>query len=124
VTCPKLIHLDVTVTKDLTVNGILFHEISHMVSELDMHCGKNLIGLVLESRGMEYGFSAERFLDILGSLGTLESLKQLSIHLWKLFEREKEEMVVPLFKLLERLPNLERLLIQGIFLLVRNIFLS
>lgn len=61
-----------------------------------MHCGKNLIGLVLESRGMEYGFSSERFLDILESLGTLESLKQLSIHLWKLFEREKEEMVVPL----------------------------
>lgn len=54
-------------------------------------------------------------------VGGFKALKRLEINIWWLLEREKE-MVVPLISLFQGLPHLERLIISGMFLLVRNSF--
>lgn len=83
-----------------------------------MQEGSTLIGLGLAFME-ECNFSAERLLQI---VGRFKSLKKLAITIVDDLERENEEMVVPLFNLLERLPNLELLHMGGIFAWVRSNF--
>jgi hypothetical protein len=118
VNCPKLKTLDVYRINDLRVNGVLFHKLSKGVLILEMQEGSTLIGLGLAFME-ECNFSAERLLQI---VGRFKSLKKLAITIVDDLERENEEMVVPLFNLLERLPNLELLHMGGIFALVRSNF--
>jgi hypothetical protein len=107
VNCPKLNTLNAYLIKDLRVNGILFNEISYTIWELNMQGGSNLIGLKMESNSDEtYNFSAERFLEIVGSF---KLLRVLVIFVGPLLKSEKE-MDIPLLNVFERLPHLERLL--------------
>lgn len=76
-----------------------------------------MIGMELDTYFSE-GFSAQRFFEM---VGRFKALKALEIHIPSLLEREKE-MVVPLITLLQGLPHLERLIISGMFILVRNSF--
>lgn len=83
-----------------------------------METGNNLIELSLHSSAyVEYNFSVNRFLEI---LGTLRSLKVLSINVGNAYRGENAGIVVPLFNLLSRLPNLERLHLRGRLILVRE----
>jgi hypothetical protein len=114
VNCPKLNTLNAYVIKDLRVNGILFHEISCSISELNMQGESNLIGLKMESNYPEaYNFSAERFVEIMESF---KSLRVLVSCLGPLLKSEKD-MDIPLLNLFERLPKLERLHMGENFLL-------
>eukprot|EP00253_Pinus_taeda_P014009 PITA_14009 len=113
VNCPKLITMDAYLIKDLRVNWVLLHEFSYAVSNLKMQQpGTDLIKLSMDlCQGEPPDFSAERFLGIVGSFKTL---KELEIGIWSSLKLERgEEMLVPLYKLLQRLPNLEGLEIRG-----------
>eukprot|EP00253_Pinus_taeda_P022842 PITA_22842 len=110
---PKLITMEAFMIKDLRVNGVLLHEFSYAVSHLKMQQpGTNLIKLSMELCQTEPNdFSAERFLGIVGSFKTL---KELEICIWSSLKLERgKEMLVPFYKLLQRLPNLEGLEIRG-----------
>eukprot|EP00253_Pinus_taeda_P035053 PITA_35053 len=111
VNCPKLRTLKANMSvKDLRLNGLKFCEISPRIESLQMESGSNLIELRLHSR-MRYNFSVSRFLEL---VGTLRSLKVLVFHLGN-EDREVKVFpkVVPLFNLVSRLPNLERLHLRG-----------
>lgn len=87
----------------VVIYGVLLHEFSYAVSQLKMQLGTNLIKLSMFLWQEEANnLSAERFLGIVGSF---ETLKEFDIGLWPSLEK----MLVPFYKLLERLPNLERL---------------
>jgi hypothetical protein len=118
VDCPEIKSIRVSKINDLRVNGVLFHELSFAVNKLEMHRGRNVIGLELDSSfGREdYIFSPQRFVEIVGSFKTLKKLKT---HISSWLERENE-MAVPLISLLQRLPHLEILITTGLSLLVRN----
>eukprot|EP00253_Pinus_taeda_P007369 PITA_07369 len=111
VNCPKLQTLKaVTYGEDLTVNGMGFYELSSKIHRFEMERGNNLIELWLSSVGdAGYKLSVNRFLEF---MGTLRSLKVLTIHLGCAFHG-RQMMAVPLLNLLSRLPNLQRLHLLG-----------
>lgn len=109
INCPKLSTLQVDMIRDLRVNGILFHEISCSIWELDMQDGSNLIGLKMESCDV----SAERFTEIMGSF---KSLKELVIFVGPFLKSEKDKDIC-LLNVFERLPHLERLCMGDNFIL-------
>jgi hypothetical protein len=112
--------------KDLRVNGMKFYELSSMIRGFEMESGNNLIEFSLHSRSYPapysplnrygYNFSVNRFLEL---VGRLRSLKVLVIDLSYAFD-EKKRIVVPMFNLLSRIPNLERLHLRGQLILVRE----
>eukprot|EP00253_Pinus_taeda_P035108 PITA_35108 len=112
VNCPKLNTLKAYLIKDLRVNGILFHEISCSIWELNMQGGSNLIGLKVESFSKGYNISAERFIDIIGSF---KLLKLLVVFVGPLLKSEKE-MDISLLSVFDRLPHLEQLYMGENFL--------
>lgn len=94
---------------DLRLNGVEFCEISPTIERLKMEPGKNLIELTDSNFSREYNFSADRFLEL---VGTLRSLKVLNIQLGTTYGGGNG-IALPLVDLLSRLPNLERLHLRG-----------
>eukprot|EP00253_Pinus_taeda_P025212 PITA_25212 len=118
VRCPKVRSLTLSPEKpikDLQVNGFFFHELSCAVQRLKRNCESNAIEeLWLNwSEGEACNFCAEEFLEI---VGTFKLLRELDIYVSPLLERGKE-MKIPLLKLFQRLPHLERLHMRGMFVL-------
>lgn len=115
--CPKLNTLNAYLIKDLRVNGILFNEISYTIWEVNIQGGSNLIGLKMEGCSDEtYNFSAERFLEIVGSFKLLRVL----VTFLGPFLKSEKETDIPLLNVFERLPHLERVHMGPNFLLVRT----
>ena len=117
--CPKLVTLIPEKINVLRVNGVFFQELSHGVRNVTMECENRLVelSLILELDEDAPNVSAERVLEIVSEF---KSLKKLSIDLWGRLPRENAEMTVPLFKILERHPNLEFLSMAGLFAVVRQ----
>ena len=119
IACPKLITLDVLITRIvLSVNGLFFHELSCAVCCLKMERGSSLVKLwlqVLDEHATNISFAT--LIDIVSNF---KSLKKLLIHIreeW--IEGENTDMDVPLFRLLEGLPHLEFLHMDGLFAQVK-----
>eukprot|EP00253_Pinus_taeda_P030170 PITA_30170 len=112
VKCPKLTTLKTNMCiKDLRVNGMEFYEISSTIKSLRMKTGNNSMELSLHSSDTrQYNFSVNRFLEL---VGTLRSMKMLTINVGNSYFGQENGIVVPLFNLLSRLPNLERLHLRG-----------
>ena len=47
--CPTIRTICVSMINDQRVNGVRFHEISFVVVELQVQCGRKVIGLALDS---------------------------------------------------------------------------
>jgi len=109
VNCPKFRTLEMVLPNigDLRINGVLFHELSCLVSKTKMQCGSNVAVLWLT-----WGYaSVERVLEIVG-----KALKKLVINdMWS-----ERQMVVFVDNLLERLPGLTRVRVRSMFDLVRQ----
>lgn len=103
------------------MNGVFFHDLYLIILNLKMECSSSLVELWLIWKWYEEEpiFIANRLLDMVNEF---KSLKKLSITIFEDLEKENKEMIVPLFKLFQRLPNLEFLYIGGKFSLVRNNF--
>lgn len=114
VDCPKLKLMKAFMIKDLRVNGALFYELSYAVTDLEMYCGDTLTELQLvfidADIKLRYTEFAARFLEILGNF---QSLKKLNIDL-----ERRENIDFPLFKLFQRLPNLQIFSLLGLSLKV------
>ena len=109
--CPKLQKFkNLRQVKELRVNEVSFHELSPAIKTLEMNGGNNLTALWLGlcSREGEYICSANRFLQIMGSL---KSLKALDICFCSLLGRRR--VAVPILNLPGRLPNLEHFGLMG-----------
>lgn len=115
VNCPKLRTLEMKLggIRCLRLNGVLFHEVSYIVSKIKMQCGSNVAELWLD-----FGYEAtlqvsvERVLEIMGDFKTL---KKVDIN-----DRRgcQNQMVFLVDNMLERLPGLERLRVSNMFYLV------
>lgn len=112
--CPKLTTLDMGMNpvRCLTINGVLFHELSSVVCTIKMQCGCNVVELLLDLTCAEaLQISVERVLEIVGDFKTVKTLN--IIHRWE----SQNQMVVFVDNLLERLPGLVRLGASGTFYL-------
>lgn len=122
ISCPSLISLELLSTnyyyiKHLSVNGLLFQELSSAVWCLEMHGGGNLIELSLVwPTERPLGLPDHRFAEI---MGRFTSLKQFSIYNARSLEREKD-VGIPIPSLLQCLPHLERLDLKDVLCLVRK----
>jgi len=117
INCPKLESLKIKeiCVKDLRVNGMLFEELSYAVWGLELQCQSNEIELWLDSsKEHAHNFWEERFQEIMGTF----ILKRLSVQNSRSLEVEKE-INISIPNLLQTLPHLQSLLINGTFLLVR-----
>eukprot|EP00253_Pinus_taeda_P021398 PITA_21398 len=116
VNCPKIRNIEVCVVDDLRVNGVFFHELSVGIVALKMQCEINVIGLEMDPTlcGEADNITAQRFVEIVGSF---KALKNLEIHVCHPLPEMEKEMAFPLISLLQALPHLERLIINGMFLL-------
>ena len=117
ITCPKLITVSSDTIKVLRVNGVFFHELNCAVMRLKMERGSSLVKLWLVLDELATNISAARLIDIVSNF---KSLKKLFVHIRKEWiGRENADMNVPLFRLLERLPHLEFLHMDGLFAQVK-----
>lgn len=101
--CPKLrnVEMELSSIRDLRINGVLFPELSHLVSKIKMQRGSNVTELSLDLTYVEtLQVSVERIVEIIGDFKTL---KKLDIDDWW---GRQNQMVVLVDNLLERLPGL------------------
>ena len=114
VNCPKLRKfICISNTNDLSLNGLLFKDVSCDFMELDMDSDGTVIEMSLKPNlhGTNT-FSAERCAQITEKFKFLRSLEIDNL-------RWEDKMDIPTTKLLQGLPRLERLYISGVIDLVR-----
>ena len=110
VNCPKLIRFDIFInTNDLRVNGILFKELSSDITELFMNTDGTLNDMVMVATNNLWAEKCAKITE------TFKFLKYLNID----NHTTEEKMDIPTTKLLQGLPNLKSLYIDGGIRLVR-----
>ena len=114
VNCPKLIRFAFFInTNDLRVNGILFKELSPVVTELFMDTDGTVTDMVMVATNNLW---AEKCAVITETFKFLESLDISK-------PSREAKLDIPATMLLQGLPLLERLIIHGAIHLVRNFFI-